>query len=341
MAEDKAPVPTVEEAPSKAAPKRTIKKVRPQAVGEKAKPTAPEEPESLIERACQQVMALRKRPLLVLYYPPGRQGRMVEADVPECYDVFRNRGVTHEEGLDGCDVLLHTIGGSPVAGYRLAQCVRDFARDVVFLVPEHAYSAGTLLCFAGDDIRLGHYAGVSPIDITMVEQYESGPDEVELASFDSFVEFTDTCQRHVQRVLASMDVPGISRVGAALLCELVEQVGALKVGEYYRARTLTGHYAQELLDSYMLADTPNAVGRRDQIIRQLLFEKPSHDFHLDYHMCQEAGLKVTQMGSSESDATKEVVRTLQRLARREQICLPLTDNLRLPFIAFYPFAKQP
>ena len=31
--------------------------------------------------------------------------------------------------------------------------------------------AGTLLCFSGDQIRLGHYAGLSPIDITMVERY--------------------------------------------------------------------------------------------------------------------------------------------------------------------------
>jgi len=341
MAEEKAPVPTVDEATSKAEHKRKVKAAPIQRQTEQAKPLAVEDPESEIERACQEVVALRKRPLLVLYYPPGRQGRMIEADVPECYDVFRNGGVTPEEPLEACDVLLHTTGGSPVSGYRLAQCIRDFARDVVFLVPEHAYSAGTLLCFSGDAIRLGHYAGLSPIDITMVEQTESGLDEVELASFDSFVQFTDTCQRHIQKVLASLSVPGISRVGASLLCELVNQVGALRVGAYYRARTLTGHYAQELLDSYMLAGKPNGKGKRDKIIRQLLFEKPAHEFHIDYHICTEAGLEVSEMDSNESDASKRVVTTLDRLARREQICLAITDNLRLPFIAFYPFAKQP
>ena len=47
---------------------------------------------------------------------------------------------------------------------------------------------------------------------------------------------------------------------------LLRSVGALKVGEYYRTRTLTGHYAEKLLDDYMLAGVPNARGRRDTII---------------------------------------------------------------------------
>ncbi len=341
MPEENKPAPPLDEAPPRAAePKPKNRETAPRITPAKSKAQAPAELDTEIERVCQQVIALRKRPLLVLFYPSPR-GSMEESDVADCYDVFRNGGRTPDEPLDRCDVLLHTTGGSPVAGYRLAQCIRDFARDVVFLVPEHAYSAGTLLCFSGDGIRLGHYAGMSPIDITMVEWRESGRDEVELASFDYYLQFTDDCQGHIQRVLARMGVPGISRVSAALLCRLVDQVGALRVGEYYRARTLTGHYAEELLDSYMLAGKPNSAGRRDRIIRSLLFGKPAHQFHLDYHMCAAAGLEVSEMETRESDATKEAVRTLRRLAREERICLPITDEQQQPFIAFFPLVKQP
>src|SRR5947208_11492170 len=82
-----------------------------------------------IERVCREVVTLRKRPLLVLYYPRP-DGSMEEDDVEYCYRAFREGGVSPDHRLKECDILLHTAGGSPVAGYRLAQCIRDFADDV-------------------------------------------------------------------------------------------------------------------------------------------------------------------------------------------------------------------
>jgi len=91
----------------------------------------------------------------------------------------------------------------------------------------------------------------------------------------------------------------------------------------------------------MLAGKPNSAGRRVRIIRSLLFSKPAHQFHLDYHMCAAVGLEVREMQTGESDVTKDAVRTLGRLAREEKICLPITNDLQQPFIAFFPLAKQP
>ena len=284
---------------------------------------------------CRDVVGLRQRPLLLLYYP-YKGGSMEEADVDYCYRAFRNGGAVPETQLESCDVLLHTIGGNPVAGYRLAQCIRDFAVDVSFLVPKYAYSAGTLLCFSGNEIRMGHCAGLSPIDITTIENRQSGRDEIPLASIDSYVDFADACQAHAQGVLSRYDIADISPVGSNLLCTLVDQVGALKVGEYHRARTLTGHYAGELLGSYMLAGKHNGSGRRDRIIAELLFGKPVHDFHMDYHLCVSAGLEVQEMDTKESDMTKAVVEVLDRLVEEGSICPQLTDDLRLPVFDFFP-----
>src|SRR3712207_8898917 len=49
-----------------------------------------------------------------------------------------------------------TLFRSTVA-YRLAQVVRDFTKEATFLVPEYAYSGGTLMCLAGNKILLGDY----------------------------------------------------------------------------------------------------------------------------------------------------------------------------------------
>jgi len=294
-----------------------------------------------IEQACNQIINLRKRPLLVLYYP-GPYGQMIENDVRDCYQAFRSSGIIAEKPLPNCDVLIHTFGGDPTAAYRLGQAIRDFGQQIVYLVPEYAYSAGTLLCFSGNQIRFGHYAGLSPIDITMVSQdRRATEEEVELTSIDYFMEFARDGQKQIQQVLSDTVRESLcATIGSDLLCRMVDQIGALKVGEYYRARTLTGHYAEEFLDRYMLHGLPNAKGRRNTIIRSLLFRAPAHQYYLDFHMCVDLGLEVEEMSTTESDVAKQVVTILDDLARREIICPNVTDMVKMPFIAFYPFAKQ-
>lgn len=285
------------------------------------------EPAQQIEDACRAVIDLRQRPLLVLYYP-GNYGMMEEQDIRYVYQAFRSQGLAMSEPLPLCDVLIHTYGGSPIAAYRLAEVIRDFSHQVTFLVPEYAYSAGTLLCFSGSEILLGHYAGLSPIDITV--------DEIELQSIDYFLEFAQDCEKRIKDVhKIDKGIPHTA-VASELLCRLVDEVGALKVGEYYRARTLAGHYAQELLDRYMLNGLPNSRGRRNRIIRELLFGAPAHQFHIDYHMGADLGLIIGEMSTPESDTAKQVISILNELAGREIICQDISDEAKMPFIAFYP-----
>ena len=281
--------------------------------------------ENEIKVVCDNIVALRGRPLLVLYYP-GMDGAMIIDDIPYCYRTFRNQGTTKETPLPACDVIIHTFGGDPIAAYKLGQIIRDFTDDVTFLVPEYAYSAGTLLCLAGNRIRLGHYAGLSPLDISK--------EEVELASIDNFIQFAKACQKEIQDTISD-DQQEICSVASDLLCQLVQQISALKVGEYYRARTLAGHYAEELLDHYMLLGSPNAKGRRNKIIGKLLFGAPAHEFHMDFHLCASLGLVLEEMITTESDATKHLISLLDDFASGGEICQNITDELKMPFIALY------
>jgi hypothetical protein len=291
-----------------------------------------ETPEQRIEGACRKVIDLRQRPLVLLFYP-GLAGTMMREDVNYCYRTFRQAGITLEKHLETCDVLIHTYGGDPISAYSLAHVIRDMAHHVTYLVPERAYSAGTLLCFSGDLIRMGHYAGLSPIDITLDE---SGREEVELTSIDYYQKFATDSQRKIQMVLQEFDEGLSTSVGSDLLCRMVEQVGALTVGKYYRTRSLTGHYAEELLDRYMLKGDSNAQGRRNRIIRKLLFSAPAHEYHIGYHICDEMGLKVERMTTEEHDATMALVDLLDGLVRDEVICQDVTNDLKMPFIAYFP-----
>ena len=131
-----------------------------------------------VDQLCSDLTSYRGRCLLVLYYP-GPYGTMMQPDMRYTYSELRAGGFSREEKIEKLDVLIHTYGGDPVAAYRLVQMIADFSDDIVFLVPEYAYSAGTLVCFVGNQIRLGDYAGISPIDITITEDSSSGRDEIE------------------------------------------------------------------------------------------------------------------------------------------------------------------
>jgi hypothetical protein len=290
------------------------------------------------DRLCKELAISRGRCLLVMYYPSG-YGTMSQADMPYTYSELRDGGFSREGKIDKLDVLLHTYGGDPVAAYRLAQLVRDFSDNVTFLVPEYAYSAGTLMCFAGDIIRLGNYAGLSPIDITITEDPSSGRDEIELANVECFMDFAQTAREKIEKSLKALSSSNSSSVESDLLVKMVEQETALKVGKYFRERELTRHYAQELLDNYMFGKIHNTSDKRNHVIEGLLTGAPAHSFHIDYHLGIKIGLELEEMLTEESDKTKKIIHQLNELTRNGDICENLTDSLKMPFIKFYPFVK--
>jgi hypothetical protein len=245
-----------------------------------------------------------------------------------------------ESKLPQLDVLLESYGGHPVAGYRIAQLIRDLACSVSFLVPNRAYSAATLLCLSGDDVRFGHHAGLSPIDISLVSEEDGGRREVELANLDGFLEFTKRARTEIERDLARGACKGRTCVDSDLLVAMVKEVGALQVGKYFRERTLTGHYAQELLDTYMFSRLPDGVERRNDLIRNLLFNAPAHLFHLDYHLCLKWKMIVQEMGTDESDRSKKIIQKLETLMEEGVICFTISRRSRFAFFGFYPCPPQ-
>jgi hypothetical protein len=265
---------------------------------------------------------------------------MTELDLEDAYEALRNSGCTPENRIGELDVLIESFGGDPVAGYRLAQLVRSFASRVDVLVAEHAYSAATLFSFGADRVRLAHFAGLSPIDITLVSEPGDRPrHEVELATVDSVLEFAATARKRIEMLLKELGSEGRTNVDSDILVAAVKQVGALQVGKFFRERTLTGHYAEELLGSYMFASRLDRKDCCEHAIRRFLFDAPGHEVHLDLNMARKWGLIVDGMDTDESDMAKEIVSALEEMARKGLICPWLSRTDRFPFIAFYAVAQ--
>lgn len=61
-------------------------------------------------------------------------------------------------------VLLTTPGGSLNPVKRMVTVFRHFYKEINFVVPDYAYSAGTILCMSGDNIYMNYYSALGPID---------------------------------------------------------------------------------------------------------------------------------------------------------------------------------
>ena len=61
-------------------------------------------------------------------------------------------------------IFLTTPGGSLTPVQRMVGIFRHFYNEVNFIVPDYAFSAGTILCMSGDNIYMNYYSTLGPID---------------------------------------------------------------------------------------------------------------------------------------------------------------------------------
>lgn len=65
---------------------------------------------------------------------------------------------------DSLFIILTTSGGSATAVERYVNIVRQHYKEVNFIIPDFAYSAGTIFCMSGDNIFMDYFSVLGPID---------------------------------------------------------------------------------------------------------------------------------------------------------------------------------
>ncbi|UKY84522.1 SDH family Clp fold serine proteinase [Elizabethkingia anophelis] len=69
-----------------------------------------------------------------------------------------------ENKKDKIYIILTTGGGSATVVERLVNILRHHYQEVNFIVPDFAYSAGTIFCMSGDNILMDYFSVLGPID---------------------------------------------------------------------------------------------------------------------------------------------------------------------------------
>ena len=72
--------------------------------------------------------------------------------------------VDNEGHKDRLVVILTTTGGIVEEVDRIVNVFRNFYKEVFFIVPDYAFSAGTVMCMSGDEIYMDYFSVLGPID---------------------------------------------------------------------------------------------------------------------------------------------------------------------------------
>lgn len=146
------------------------------------------------------------------------------------------------------DLILHTPGGLVLAAMQIARAVEAHAAKVTVFVPVYAMSGGTLIALAADEIVLGEFSVLGPIDpqiagfpaASIVRVRQSKPVE---HIFDLTLVLADMSEKalaQVKRGAVELLTPRLPEAAAELLAE------KLAGGHWTHDYALTAHEAAEL-----------------------------------------------------------------------------------------------
>ena len=79
-------------------------------------------------------------------------------------DFVERMAAAKAPGRERLVFFLNTAGGSAEAAEKMVEIIRHHYGEVFFVVPDFAFSAGTILCMSGDRIYMDYSSSLGPID---------------------------------------------------------------------------------------------------------------------------------------------------------------------------------
>lgn len=202
-------------------------------------------------------------------------------------------------GVETLDVLIHSPGGHIDIAYQTAKFLRQHCKTLNVIVPLYAKSAATLLCLMADNIYMGEFAELGPLDVQIHDPFEKG--QFPFSPLDEFksMEFLREYASEVVTYFSHLivDLSGMSVKEAVheampaviqMLSPLYTHIDPSKVGGYRRSLAVGEEYANRVLQQRGFRD-PKTLTER------LVWGYPSHDFVIDFDEVQSMGLPVRRL----------------------------------------------
>lgn len=139
-------------------------------------------------------------------------------------DVVRDTIEAREHKRDKLVVLVETEGGYIEVAQRIADTMRHHYRQVEFVIPNFAMSAGTVLVMSGDAIWMDYYSVLGPIDPQVLR-----PGAGMVPALGYLLHYDRLIKRAEQKVITSAEVTYLVANFNPAELYLCEQAGDLSI----------------------------------------------------------------------------------------------------------------
>lgn len=186
-----------------------------------------------------QIEKVRKHPLIVYVTSQrnGATGAMAGDVISEFIDQLQNL----PKDTNAVDLLIESTGGDPLVAWRVMSLFREKVKEISIMVPSTAFSAATLMALGGNEIVMGRYGNLGPIDPQTKVKRKDGTDAY--VSYRDFVSYLDFYKNE-----AGLTEQAHTEDAFKLLVEYIEP---WMLGMGRRASSLSVTIAEKLLQTHM------------------------------------------------------------------------------------------
>lgn len=223
--------------------------------------------------------------------------------------ILQSRGKFRE--IDTLEILVHSPGGHIDVAYQAVKFFRRHCTRLNVIVPLMAKSAATLICLGADNIFMGEFAELGPIDVQIQDPYEKG--QFFFSPLDEFKSM-EFLREYATEALDYFSHLVIDRSGMSVKEALHEAIPAVtgmmnplyahidpsKVGGYRRSLAVAEEYAKRILKQRKHPDV-------DGLTQKLVWNYPSHDFVIDYDEVRALGLPVKRLELGQEELLLEAM----------------------------------
>lgn len=175
------------------------------------------------------------------------------------------------ENPSSISLFLYSTGGLTMAGYGLANLIREFCKNFVVIIPFKALSCATLIALGADKIIMTRIGQLSPIDPSIPHilgprpsGYPQGAPPVPV-SVEDVMNYLQMAREEVG--ITEQDL--LERI----YDRLSQEIHPLALGSVYRLKTQIIFLAKSLLATHMKDES-----KIDQIVDTLYRGRYSHDY---------------------------------------------------------------
>ncbi len=219
---------------------------------------------------------------------------------------------------NGLLVIIDTPGGIVEVAERIVTTIRHYYKEVKFLIPDRAMSAGTVLVMSGDAILMDHFSCLGPVDPQLYIEGKPIPTSV-LSYLEQYERFV---QKSMEGTLTSADLV------------LLQKLDAADLRQYELAAELSVRLIRDWLVRYKFKDwskhrstgekvsNDGKIKRAEEVARALNDQERwgTHGRGINREVLAELKLKIDNLESDVklSNLTKEYFWFLRDLAFKEE-----------------------